>query len=54
MTLIAEVFTELLTPKKVVRSMSKKLCFRRPFDRQHAKWVEKLSQFEREHLYHIY
>ena len=33
MTLIADVFPQLPSPKNVVRSMSKKLCFRGPFNR---------------------
>ena len=54
MTIIADVFPELPAPKNVVRSMSKKLCFTGPFDRQHGKWVETLLISERQHLYHIY
>ena len=54
MTLIAEVFLELPAPKNMVGSMSKKLCFRGPFDSQHGKWVETLLQSERQQLYNIY
>ena len=54
MTLIADVFPKLRTPKNVVRQMSKKSFFRGHCDRQHGKWVENLLQPEREHLYHIY
>ena len=54
MTLIADVFSEVETPNNVARSMSKKLFFRRPCDRQHGKWVEKLLESERQHLHKIY
>ena len=54
MTLIAEVFLNLPSPKKVVRSMSKKSCFRGSFDNWHGKQTDKLLKSEREHLYHIY
>ena len=37
MTLIADVFPKLWTPKNVVRYMSKKSTFTGPFDRQHVK-----------------
>ena len=54
MTLIVDLFTELPARKNMIRSISKKSCFRGPFDRQHGKWVEILSQSERQHLYIIY
>ena len=54
MTFIAYLFPELPAPKDVVRSMSKKLCFTKPFDRQHGKCVETLLQSERQQLYNIY
>ena len=50
MTLIADVFPELLAPKNLVRSMSKKLCFRGPFDGQNGKWVETFVESERQNL----
>ena len=53
MTLIADLFPKLRTPKNVVPYMSKKSCFKGPFDRQHGKRVETLLQSEREHRYHI-
>ena len=53
MTLIADSFPKLRTPKNVVRYMSKKSCFKGPFDRQHGKRVVTLLQYEREHRYHI-
>ena len=46
MTLIADMFLEILAPKNMFRQMSKKLCFREPSDRQHGKWVETLLQSE--------
>ena len=42
MTLIADVFPKLRTPKNVVRYMSKKSCLRGPFDKQHAKRAQTL------------
>ena len=53
MTSIVEIFPILRTPKNVVTYMSKKSCFKGPFDRQHGKRVETLLQSEREHRYHI-
>ena len=37
MTLIADSFPKLRTPKNVVRHISKKSRFKGPFDRQHVK-----------------
>ena len=54
MTLIADVFTELPAPKNMIRSISKKSRLSGPLDRQYGKWVEILSQSERQHLYIIY
>ena len=53
MTLIADLFPKLRTPKNVVRYMSKKSCLKGPFDRQHVKRVQTLLESEREHRYHI-
>ena len=50
----ADVFLNLWTPKNVVRYMSKKSCFREPFEKEHGKWSEILLKSERQHLYHIY
>ena len=50
-TLIANVFPKLRTPKNVTSTMSKKCRFRRSLEKQHGKWKLK---FERQHLYHIY
>ena len=48
MTLIADVFPKLRSPKNVVRYMSKKSHFRKPFDRQHVKRAQTLLQSERQ------
>ena len=53
MTLIADLFPKLRTPKNVVRYMSKKSCFKVPFDRQHGKRVQTLLRSEPQHRYHI-
>ena len=42
MTLIADLFPKLRAPKNVVRYMSKKSCFKGPFDWQHGKRVQTL------------
>ena len=39
---IADLCPKLRTPKNVVRYMSKKSCFKGPFDWQHGKRVETL------------
>ena len=53
MTLIAYLFRKLRTPKNVVRYMSKKSCFKVPFDRKHGKRVQTLLRSEPQHRYHI-
>ena len=53
MTLIADLFSKLRTPKNVVRYMSKKSCFKEPFDKQHGKRVQTLLRSEQQHRYHI-
>ena len=53
MTLIADLFPKLRTPKNVVRYMSKKYRFKGPFDRQHVKRVQTLLRSEPQHRYHI-
>ena len=40
MTLIADLFAKLRTPKNVVRYLSKKSRFKGPFDKQHGKRVQ--------------
>ena len=42
MTLVADVFTELLAPKNMVTEIPKKTCFRGPLERQQGKWIETL------------
>ena len=54
MTLTGDGFTEIPVPKNMVRSMSQKLRFTGPFDRQHDKWVEAFVQSGRQHLHNIY
>ena len=53
-TLIAEVFSKLRTPKKMVRSICEKFRFKQSFGKQHAKRAKTLLKFELQHLYHIY
>ena len=53
MTFIVEIFPILRTPKKVVRSMSKKSRFKGPFDRQHGKRVQTLLRSDPQHRYYI-
>ena len=47
MTLLADVFLNLRTRRNVVRYMSKKSRFRRPFDKEHGKRAETLLKSER-------
>ena len=54
MTLIADLFLKLRTPKNVLRYMSKKSRFQGPFDRQHGKRVQTLLRSEPQHRYDIY
>ena len=53
MTLIADLFPNICTPKNVVRYMSKKSCFKGPFQWEHGKGVQTLLQSEQQHRYHI-
>ena len=53
MTIIADLFPKLPTPKNVVRYMSKKSRFKVPLDRQHGKRVQTLFPSEPQHRYHI-
>ena len=54
MTLIAAVSSQLTAQKQVVRSISRKSCFRGPFDKTHGNSVETLLESDRNHLYNIY
>ena len=53
MTLIADLFPKLRTPKNMVRYMSKKSHFKVPSDRQHGKRVQTLFPSEPQTRYHI-
>ena len=46
--------SEIMDCEKVVRSMSKKSRFRRPFEKQHGKRAQTLLKYESHHLYDIY
>ena len=54
MTLIAEVFPKLRSPKNKVRSMSIKSRFKGSFKKQHGKCIQILFKFAWQKLYHIY
>ena len=54
MTLIADVFPKLRTPKNVVRELPKKSCFGGPFDKGHGKRAKTYLKSDREQLRHIY
>ena len=54
MTLIAEVFPKLRSPKNKVRSMSIKSRFKGSFKKQHGKRPQTLLKFAWQKLYHIY
>ena len=54
MTLRAEVFPKLRTPKNMVTWMSKKSRLNWSFGKQHGKRSQPLLKFRWQHLYHIY
>ena len=54
MTLIADVFPEIPAAKNMVRTTTKRLCFRGPLDRQRSKCIETLLQSEWQDPYNIY
>ena len=54
MTLIAEVFPKLPSPKNKVRSISIKSRFKGSFKKQHGKCAQTLFKFAWQNLYHIY
>ena len=54
MTPIADVFAKLRTLKNLVRSMSKKSCFRGSFEKQHGKCAQTLLKCQGQLPYHIY
>ena len=54
MTLTAEVFPKLRTPRNMVTSISKKSNFKRCFRKHHGKRAKTLLKFACQHFYHIY
>ena len=54
MTLLADVFLKLETPKNLVRSMSKESSFKGPFEKQHGKRAQLLLKSEQQQCHHIY
>ena len=54
MTLIADFFPKLRTPKNVARYMSYKSRFKGLFDRQHGKRVQTVLRSGQKHFYQIY
>ena len=54
MTLIADIFPKLRTPKNVVKQLSKKSRVRGPFDKQHGKGDQTRLKSERHQLYHFF
>ena len=53
MTLIADLFVKLRTPKNMVKYVSKMSRFRGPFKKTHGKGDQTLFESEQYHLYHI-
>ena len=53
-TLIADAFPKLGTPKNAFSSMPQKSLFRGIFEKQDGERVQTLCKFERQHTYHIY
>ena len=54
MFVIANVFAKLQTAKNLVRTLSKKRCFRTRFDSQHMKVSEILGKSRRECFCHVF
>ena len=52
MSVITNVFPKLKPVKDVVRALSKKPIFRRPFERQHVKVSQTLVKSAWQHFYH--
>ena len=46
--------SQITASENVVRKMSKKSCFRGPFDKQHGKRAQALLKSASQHLYHIH
>ena len=49
MTLIPDLYRKLPNRQNVVSYMSKKSCFKSPFDRQHGKEVQSQLQSRQQH-----
>ena len=54
LTLIADVFRKLQTPKNIVRLMPKKSLFRSSVEKQDGECPQTLFTFERQPIYHSY
>ena len=54
MTLIADVFPKLRTPKNLVTSMFQKSRFKGSFGKQHRKRAQTLLKFAWQNIYGIY
>ena len=54
MTLIADVFPKLRTPKNMVRSMPKKSRLGGFVEKQHGKSAQTFLKYQGQPLYHIY
>ena len=54
MTLIAQIYPKLRTPKNMVRSISKRPRVWGSFGKQHGKRAKTLLKFQWRHLYHVY
>ena len=54
MTLIADAFAKLRTPKSGVKWLSKKSCFWGEFEMEHRKRSQTLLKSERQHFYEIF
>ena len=54
MIVITNIFPQLKTVKDVLRQISEKPCFRKPFDSQHVKGSQRLVKSAWEHFYHIF
>ena len=54
MKLISYLFQKLQTANDVVRQMSERSHFGRPFHKHHGKWSKTLLKSEGQHLFHIY
>ena len=54
MIMIANVFSQLLNVKDLLRPLSKNRCFRTSFDSQHVKWSQTLVKSAWQHSDHIF